>query len=188
MLARVCAAYDVPFTETLTGFKHLARAGDDLVYAYEEALGVAVAPTLVRDKDGMSSALLVAELAALEKARGRTLLDRLADLEERFGRHETRQLSYRVSDLSLISAAVDDLRSSPPEAYGPFAVTAVEQPAEDVLVHRLSGGRGAAAAGRVVVRPSGTEPKLKAYLELVDPPDGAMDALAEAVDARLGLA
>ena len=81
MLARVCAAYDVPFTETLTGFKNLARAGDDLVYAYEEALGVAVAPALVRDKDGMSSALLVAELAALEKARGRTLLDRLADLE-----------------------------------------------------------------------------------------------------------
>jgi phosphomannomutase len=180
MLARVCAAYDVPFTETLTGFKNLARAGDDLVYAYEEALGVAVAPDVARDKDGMSSALLVAELAALEKARGRTLLDRLADLEAQFGRHETRQLSYRVSDLSLISTAVDDLRGSPPAAYGPFAVTAVEQPADDVLVHRLDGGR-------VVVRPSGTEPKLKAYLELVDPPEGAMDALAEAVDARLGL-
>ncbi len=114
MLSRVCAAYDVPFTETLTGFKHLARAGDDLVYAYEEALGVAVAPSLVRDKDGMSSALLVAELAALEKARGRTLLDRLADLEARFGRHETRQLSYRVCDLSRIAAAVDDLRAAPP--------------------------------------------------------------------------
>ena len=188
MLERVCAAYDVPFTRTLTGFKHLARAGDDLVYAYEEALGVAVAPSLVRDKDGMSSALLVAELAAIEKARGRTLLDRLADLEERFGRHETRQLSYRVSDLSLIAAAVDDLRGSPPAAYGPFAVTSVEQPADDVLVHRLSGGRvGEGTAGRVVVRPSGTEPKLKAYLELVDPPAGAMDGLAEAVDARLGL-
>jgi len=184
MLARVCAAYDVPFTETLTGFKHLARAGDDaggdLVYAYEEALGVAVAPSLVRDKDGMSSALLVAELAAVEKARGRTLLDRLADLEERFGRHETRQLSYRVPDLSRIAAAVDDLRASPPAAYGPFTVTAVEQPADDVLVHRLD-------HGRVVVRPSGTEPKLKAYLELVDPPAEAMDALAAAVDARLGL-
>jgi phosphomannomutase len=180
MLARVCAAYDVPFTETLTGFKNLARAGDDLVYAYEEALGVAVAPTVVRDKDGMSSALLVAELAALEKARGRTLLDRLADLEQRYGRHETRQLSYRVPDLERIAAAVDDLRSSPPAAYGPFAVTAVEQPADDVLVHRLEGGR-------VVVRPSGTEPKLKAYLELVEPADGAMDALAAAVAARLGL-
>jgi phosphomannomutase len=81
MLAEVAAAYGVPFSETLTGFKHLARAGDDLVYAYEEALGVAVAPSVVRDKDGMSAALLVAELAALEKARGRTLLDRLADLE-----------------------------------------------------------------------------------------------------------
>ena len=180
MLARVCAAAGVPFTETLTGFKHLARAGDDLVYAYEEALGVAVSPSTVRDKDGMSAALLVAELAALEKARGRTLLDRLADLEARFGRHETRQLSYRVADLGRIAAAVDDLRATPPSAYGPFPVTGVEQPADDVLVHRLDGGR-------VVVRPSGTEPKLKAYLELVDPAQGAMDALAEAVGARLGL-
>jgi len=180
MLARVAAAYGVPFTETLTGFKHLARAGDDLVYAYEEALGVAVAPTLVRDKDGMSSALLVAELAAQEKARGRTLLDRLADLEERYGRHETRQLSYRVPDLARIRDTVDDLREHPPEAYGAFPVRSVELPADDVLVHRLEGGR-------VVVRPSGTEPKLKAYLELVDPAPGAMDALVQAVAARLGL-
>jgi phosphomannomutase len=181
MLARVAAAYDVPFTETLTGFKHLARAGDDLVFAYEEALGVAVAPATVRDKDGVSAALLVAELAAIEKARGRTLLDRLAELEQRHGRHETRQLSYRVQDLSLISGAVEDLRAHPPQAYGDLPVTAVEQPAQDVLVHRLAGGR-------VVVRPSGTEPKLKAYLELIDPPARAMDELAAAVDARLGLA
>ena len=180
MLAKVAEGYGVPFSETLTGFKHLARAGDDLVYAYEEALGVAVAPRTVRDKDGMSAALLVAELAALEKAHGRTLLDRLADLEQRFGRHETRQLSYRVADLALIARAVDDVRAHPPAAYGPFAVLAVEQPAEDVLVHRLHGGR-------VVVRPSGTEPKLKAYLELVDPEPGAMDALAAAVEERLGL-
>ncbi len=181
MLAKVAAGWGVPFSETLTGFKHLARAGDDLVYAYEEALGVAVSPATVRDKDGMSAALLVAELAALEKARGRTLLDRLAELEERYGVHETRQLAYRVEDLSRIAAAVDDVRTHPPAAYGRFAVTAVEQPADDVLVHRLDGGR-------VVVRPSGTEPKLKAYLELVDPAPGAMDELAAAVEERLGLA
>ncbi len=179
-LERVAAAYDVPFTRTLTGFKHLARCGDDLAYAYEEALGVAVAPGLVRDKDGMSAALLVAELAALEKDRGRTLLDRLAELQARHGRSATRQLSYRVADLSLIAATVARLRSDPPTTYGAFRVVAVEQPADDVLVHRLDGGR-------VVVRPSGTEPKLKAYLELIDPPEGALDALAVAVDARLGL-
>lgn len=180
MLARIAASYGVPFTETLTGFKWLARAGEDLIYAYEEALGVMAAPGVVRDKDGISAALLVADLAALERARGRTLLDRLADLERVHGRHETRQLSYRVDDLSLIASAVDDLVARPPSAYGPFAVTAVEQPAADVLVHRL-------ATGRVVVRPSGTEPKLKAYLELVAPAPGAIDALVEGVDERLGL-
>ena len=90
MLQRLAAAYGVPCSTTLTGFKHLARAGDDLVYAYEEALGLCCDPARVRDKDGMSAALLVAELAALEQARGRTLLDRLADLEQEHGRHETR--------------------------------------------------------------------------------------------------
>lgn len=180
MLGKIAAAYGVPFSETLTGFKHLARAGEGLVFCYEEALGYCCAPGSVRDKDGMSAALLVAELAAEEKARGRTLLDRLADLEHRHGRHETRQLSFRVADLALIRAAVEDLRADPPAAYGDLAVTDVSTPAPDVLVHRLAGGR-------VTVRPSGTEPKLKAYLELVDPAPGAMDALAAAVDARLGL-
>jgi phosphomannomutase len=181
MLARIAAAHGVPFVQTLTGFKWLARAGSELLYAYEEALGVMVAPGVVRDKDGISAAVLVADLAAMEKARGRSLLDRLADLEAQHGRHETRQLSYRVQDLSLVTAAVEDVTAHPPTAYGDLAVTAVEQPAPDVLVHRLGG------AGRVVVRPSGTEPKLKAYLELVDPAPGAMDALEREVDARLGL-
>ncbi len=181
MLLRIAESYGVPCSQTLTGFKHLARAGDDLVYAYEEALGLCVAPATVRDKDGMTAALLVAELAAQERARGRTLLDRLADLAALHGRHETRQLSYRVDDTGLISRATESLRAVPPAAYGEFAVLAVEAPAPDVLVHRLVGGR-------VVVRPSGTEPKLKAYLELVDPAPGAMDALAAAVGARLRLA
>lgn len=182
MLARIASSYAVPFTQTLTGFKHLARAGDDLVYAYEEALGVAVAPDLVRDKDGVSAALLVADLAADLKAEGLTLLDRLGELDARHGRHETRQLSYRVADLSLVSGAMRSLRQDPPASYGDAEVTAHEDllPEADVLVHRL-------AAGRVVVRPSGTEPKLKAYLELVDPQPGALDALATAVDARLAL-
>ena len=190
MLERLAASYGVPFSRTLTGFKHLARAGDgDLVYAYEEALGIAVAPGLVLDKDGMSAALLVAELAAIEKARGRTLLDRLADLEGRHGRFETRQLSYRVDDLGLITAAVDRVRAAPPTAYGPWPVMAVELPADDVLVHRLGPLQGGpdGSVGRVIVRPSGTEPKLKAYLELIDPARGAMDALAQAVDALLAL-
>ncbi len=181
MLGRLCQAHDLPYTETLTGFKHLAQAGQDLVFAYEEALGVCVAPSSVRDKDGISAAVLLLDLASCEKAGGMTLLDRLADLERQHGRHETRQLSYRVNDLSVISAAMRSLTEDPPSALGAWRVTSIEQPADDVLVYRLVGGR-------VVVRPSGTEPKLKAYLELVDPDPGDLDALAAAVDARLALA
>ena len=180
MLLRIAESYGVPCSQTLTGFKHLARTGDDLVFAYEEALGLCVAPSTVRDKDGITAALLVAELAAVERVRGRTLLDRLADLEARYGRHETRQLSYRVEDVVLVSAAMASLRAVPPTSYGDFVVLAVEAPAPDVLLYRLVGGR-------VVVRPSGTEPKLKAYLELVNPAPGAMDALAAAVGVRLGM-
>ena len=146
------------------------RPGSDLVYAYEEALGVAVAPALVRDKDGMSAALLVAEMAA----RRRPAAARCSTgwPTSRRGTGGTRPASCPTAcqDLSLIAAAVDDLRGARPRRTAPFAVVAVEQPADDVLVHRLAGGQE--RAGRVVVRPSGTEPKLKAYLELVDPRPG----------------
>ena len=181
MLARLAEAYDVPFTETLTGFKHLARAGDDLVYAYEEALGVAASPATVRDKDGISAALLVAELAALERARGRTLLDRLADLEARFGRHETRQLSYRVADLSLIARG------------GRLAAGVTAHGLRRVRGHggraagRRRAGAPAAPAGGWSSGRAAPSPSSRPTSSSSTHRPGAMDALAEAVDARLGL-
>ncbi|HEX5496177.1 MAG TPA: phospho-sugar mutase [Mycobacteriales bacterium] len=162
LLRAMCAAHGQPYAETLTGFKWIVRAARDLVFGYEEALGYAVAPDLVRDKDGISAALLVAELAATLRAQGRTLLDRLDELACQYGLHATDQLSVRVTDLGLIGAAMARLRAAPPDRLADQPVSRVDDrlPEADVLTLRADGCR-------VVVRPSGTEPKLKAYLEAV---------------------
>ncbi|MFC6062567.1 phospho-sugar mutase [Streptomyces ochraceiscleroticus] len=185
LLSRIAAAAGLPYTETLTGFKWLARV-DGLRYAFEEALGYAVDPAGVRDKDGITAALLITELAAVLKRDGRTLTDLLDDLAVEHGLHATDQLSVRVEDLSVIADAMRRLREQPPAALGGLAVAAAEDlsrgtetlPPTDGLRYALSGA-GAVASGRVVVRPSGTEPKIKCYLEAVVPVssrDGLPDA------------
>jgi phosphomannomutase len=165
----VAAAAGQPSAETPTGFKWIMRAGSDdapLVFGYEEALGYSVAPSVARDKDGISAALAVALLAAELKASGRTLLDRLDELAGEHGLFVTGQLSVRVEDLSVISDAMARLRSAPPTSLlrreVAFADLALEEPPVDAV--RLLGD-----GVRVIVRPSGTEPKLKAYLETVVP-------------------
>src|SRR5690242_17809691 len=164
LLGKLCRARGLPYGETLTGFKWIVRAGDDLVYGYEEALGYCVAPQHVRDKDGITAALLVCELAAGLKAELRTLGDRLDELAVEYGVHATDQLSVRVEDLNEIAAAMATIRRRPPQSLLDEPVTTVEdrRPEADVLTL-------AAESARVVVRPSGTEPKLKAYLEVVEP-------------------
>ncbi|MCW2521855.1 MAG: pmmB [Frankiales bacterium] len=170
MLSALAAARGLPYVETLTGFKWIARAAEDLVYGYEEALGYAVAPQLVRDKDGISAALAVAELAAALKARGSTLTERLAELSAEFGQHRTRQLSWRVADPAVIATAMRRLRSDPVAILLGLPVTSTDlAPDNDVLTLSFDGGR-------VVIRPSGTEPKCKAYLELSSPAGSALDA------------
>jgi phosphomannomutase len=165
----IAGAHGVPSEETPTGFKWIMRAGSDqapLVFGYEEALGYSVAPSVVKDKDGISAALAVALLAAELKADGRTLLDRLDELAVEHGLFVTGQLSVRVEDLTLISDAMVRLRSAPPAALlgreVAFTDLALEDPPVDAV--RLLGD-----GVRVIVRPSGTEPKLKAYLETVVP-------------------
>jgi phosphomannomutase len=164
LLRAICARRGLPYGETLTGFKWIIRAGDDLVYGYEEALGYCAAPHLVRDKDGISAALLVCELAAGLKAERRTLPDRLDEIAAEFGVYATDQLSVRVEDLREIDEAMARIRSRPPVSLLGKPVTAVEDllPEADVLILRTPDDR-------VVVRPSGTEPKLKAYLEVIEP-------------------
>ena len=165
----IAGALGVPSEETPTGFKWIMRAGSagaPLVFGYEEALGYSVAPSVVKDKDGISAALAVALLTAELKATGRTLLDRLDEFAVEHGLFVTGQLSVRVEDLTLISDAMARLRSAPPARLlgrdVAFADLALETPSVDAV--RLLGD-----GVRVIVRPSGTEPKLKAYLETVVP-------------------
>jgi len=188
LLAKIAAWYGVGFADTLTGFKWIGRV-PDLVFGYEEALGYCVDPEAVKDKDGISTLVRVLQLAAAAKAEGRTMLDLLDDLARKYGLHATDQLSARVDDLSLIVAAMDRLRNTPPAALGGLTVEQVEDLSEGVgglpptegLRYRLAGG------ARVVVRPSGTEPKLKCYLEVVIGVEGD-DVAAARKTAAAGLA
>jgi phosphomannomutase len=169
LLGRIAEKAGLPYEETLTGFKWIARV-EGLRYGYEEALGYCVDPDGVRDKDGITAALLITELASQLKEEGRTLLDLLDDLAVEHGLHATDQLSVRVEDLSLIAAAMRRLREQPPTQLAGLAITRAEDltqgtdrlPPTDGLRYTLDGAR-------VVVRPSGTEPKLKCYLEVVIP-------------------
>jgi len=170
LLELIAGAAGLGYKCTLTGFKYLG-AVDSLVYAYEEALGYCVDPKHVRDKDGITAALRIIELVAFLKEQGRTVDDVLADLAREFGVHLTDQISIRMPTVSHMRAAMSAARANPPStlaAHGLIGVTDLANgsndfPATDALVWRLP-------VGRVIVRPSGTEPKLKAYLELVFEP------------------
>ncbi|MEV1156431.1 phospho-sugar mutase [Micromonospora chokoriensis] len=183
LLRAMCAARGLPYDETLTGFKWIVRAGGGsapLVFGYEEALGYCVAPGHVRDKDGITAALTVAELAAGLKAQGRTLTDRLDELAAEFGVHHTDQLSVRVDDLRVITDAMARIRAATPTSLLGQPVDSVRDllPESDVVILRT-------ASARVVIRPSGTEPKLKAYLEVVEP---VADGDVAAARSRAGAA
>jgi phosphomannomutase len=197
LLGRMAARAGVHYARTLTGFKWIVRAGDGdptlrFVFGYEEALGYC-AGTMVRDKDGMTAALLFAEIVAGLKAAGRTVHDRLDDLAEAHGAHVTGQWSVRLDGpegLAHIGAVMTALRAAPPARLDGRQVTQVEDlaaggplPPSDVIVLRLGD------QARVTVRPSGTEPKLKVYFEAVEPvgPDGVTRARERAARVIAGL-
>jgi len=189
LLGKIAGRYGLGYAETLTGFKWIGRI-EGLRYGYEEALGYCVDPEAVRDKDGISAAVLVAELAATLHAEGRGLADALDDIARGYGLHATDQLSVRIDDPSQISTVMERLRTAALSELGGRAVEAVEDlsagvgdlPPTDGLRYRLSEG------ARVIVRPSGTEPKVKCYLEVVvevagDDVDAARTVAAEQLDA-----
>ena len=165
-LRAVAAAYGLEFAETLTGFKWVSRT-PELAFGFEEALGYLVNPSTVRDKDGISAALALLDLASGLAARGLTLDDQLDAFSMRFGHFASGQVSVRVTDLSQITRVMARLRAEPPAEIGGIRVSSIDDllgtdgalPTSDVLRIHLDDG------SRVMVRPSGTEPKLKVYLD-----------------------
>ncbi|MEV8174925.1 phospho-sugar mutase [Microbacterium sp. NPDC079176] len=165
-LGAVAAHHGLDFHETLTGFKWISRA-PGIVFGFEEALGYLVNPETVRDKDGISATVAILGLAAEAHERGRSLADLLSELGDTYGHFASGQVSVRVQDLSVIGTVMLSLRTLPPTHFGSHSIASVEdllhadagQPSGDVLRYRLTDG------SRIIVRPSGTEPKLKVYID-----------------------
>lgn len=167
-LRKIAAHYEVDFKEVLTGFKWLAKI-EDLAYGYEEAIGYAVDSETVNDKDGVSAALFLAQIAMDLKRDGLTLVDLLNEVWARHGFHGTEQISIRVSDMGAITRLLATLRSNPPREIAGRAVEAIDDlaapqdglPPTDGLRIWLAGGI------RAIIRPSGTEAKMKCYIEVI---------------------
>lgn len=166
LLSRLAKEHGQPFEQTLTGFKWIGKI-PGLAYGYEEALGYDVAPNITADKDGISASLIVLELAAELKAQGLTLFDQLAAIYERHGVHQTGQLSFRFDDLEQIESAMNKLRNEPPKELAGQNVTEVIDLAKGLGALPPTDGiyLNLGESTRIIVRPSGTEPKLKCYLQ-----------------------
>ncbi len=170
LLAEIAADFHLAYAQTLTGFKWIARV-PDLMFGYEEALGYCVDPNGVRDKDGITAALMIVEMATRMLYKGRTLTDVLDDIALQHGVYATSQVSVRVSDLSRIAEVMAALRTTPPTSVAGVPVASFEDleegadglPPTDGLRFTLASG------ARIIVRPSGTEPKVKCYLQSVVP-------------------
>jgi phosphomannomutase len=183
-IGKVAEHYGLGFSQTLTGFKWVGRV-PNLIFGYEEALGYCVDSKRVRDKDGLSAALVVADIASTLASQGYTIGDQLEKLSQRYGYFATGQISFRVKDLSIIENLMTRLRANPlPElagssvAFTDFLNGWGEFPGTDAIQFDLADGR------RVIVRPSGTEPKLKCYLQAIgDTSKNSQALLAELRDA-----
>jgi phosphomannomutase len=185
LLERIATDSGLGYATTLTGFKWIARV-PDLRFGYEEALGYCVDPGAVKDKDGITASLLMLEMVAALKAEGRGPQDVLDDLARRFGLYATGQLSVRVADVSLIADAMARLRADPPTALGGRDVQRLDDLERGVDgLPPTDGLRFTLSDARVIVRPSGTEPKLKCYLQVVIPVTGDIAASRIAATSAL---
>ena len=194
LLGSIAAAHGLEHRTTLTGFKWIGQV-PDLVFGYEEAIGYCCDPAHVRDKDGITAAVTMALLVAGLRADGRAIQDVLDSFAERFGLHATAPVTFRVEDIGLISAAMQQLRSTAPaELAGSEVVSVIDlgegynglPPTDGLMLFT-------AANDRVIIRPSGTEPKLKCYLEVILPGGTweearkRLDAIGEELRGVIGL-
>jgi phosphomannomutase len=185
LLERIAGDAGLGYVTTLTGFKWISKV-PDLRFGYEEALGYCVDPEAVKDKDGITASLLMLEMVAALKAEGRGPQDVLDDLARRFGLYATGQLSVRVADVSLIADAMARLRADPPTALGGRDVQRLDDLERGVDgLPPTDGLRFTLSDARVIVRPSGTEPKLKCYLQVVIPVTGDIAASRIAATSAL---
>lgn len=186
LLGRIAAAHGAEHRETLTGFKWIARV-HNIAYGYEEAIGFCVNPAAVRDKDGMSAGILLASVAAGLAASGSSLLGELDRLYALHGVFLTAPVTVRVEDLSIIGRTMEKVRREPPSSLAGSPVVGSldlsegteDLPPTDAIVWRTQ------ADDRVVIRPSGTEPKVKCYLEVCEPVEGGLDSAKKAAASRL---
>ncbi len=185
-LAAIAARHGLTHRNTLTGFKWIARE-PGLAYGYEEALGYCVAPALVADKDGITAAVQLAELASQLQAAGRSLADAIDDLALAYGVYLTRQVSARFADVAAIPATMARLLEAPPVTLGGTAVVSAEDMGLGLDgLPPTSGLRLMTESGtRVIIRPSGTEPKVKAYLEVIEPVGDGLPAAREQAERTM---
>ena len=179
-LSKIAAHYVIDFKEVLTGFKWISKIAD-LAFGYEEAIGYAVDSPTVNDKDGISAALLLAHIASELKLKGSSLLDLLDEVWDRHGFHGTEQISIRVADMSRITDLLTRIRQNPPKEIAGHTVTSIDDlanpqdglPPTDGLRIWLADGI------RIIVRPSGTEAKLKCYIEVITKDSTAAQVLLD---------
>lgn len=176
VLSKIAAGHGIEFHETLTGFKWLAKI-PNLGFGYEEALGYAVDALSVNDKDGVSAALMLAQCQGVLAGRGMSVLDYLDEVWNKFGFHRTEQISIRVEDLKQVDTTLARLRTTKPTAIAGYTVNLFEDllnPTNDMPP--TNGLRIWLEDGiRIIIRPSGTEAKLKCYIEVVRPGGSAAD-------------
>ena len=186
ILRKISAHYGIDFKEVLTGFKWLAKI-ENLAFGYEEAIGYAVDSETVNDKDGISAAIFLAQITTDLAADGKDLNDLLDEVWQRHGFHATEQISIRVADMGAITKLLADLRSNPPQELAGREVESIDDlaaptdglPPTDGIRLWLSGGV------RIIIRPSGTEAKLKCYIEVIAPDKSSAEKEVSALRAPL---
>lgn len=186
LLSKIAERHNLNFEETLTGFKYIAKI-PHLIFGYEEAIGFCVDSQTVNDKDGISAALYITQIATDLKRDGKTLNDLLDEIWKTYGFHATEQISIRVQDLALISTIMNGLRTNPKAEIAGFKVLAMEDLAKpDNSLPPTDGLRFTLEQNiRIIIRPSGTEPKIKCYVEIVNSEKNVALSLLEQIRPSL---